>query len=91
MGKGKDKDNKWDSLIKYLNTTNAKPESVLNLVKQSFGSKGKSKTDDFNLLRRAWAIYVCVGIYNKFGTPEKKKTSTKITNAILYFVESQAY
>ena len=91
MGKGKDKDNKWNSLIKYLNTTNAKPESVLNLVKQSFGSKGKSKTDDFNLLRRAWAIYVCVGIYNKFGTPEKKKTSTKITNAILYFVESQAY
>ena len=31
MGKGKDKDNKWNSLIKYLNTTNAKPESVLNL------------------------------------------------------------
>ena len=44
MGKGKDKDSKWNSLIKYLNTTNAKPESVLNLVKQSFGSKGKSKT-----------------------------------------------
>ena len=46
---GKDKWDNKDSLIKYLNTTNAEPESVLNLVKQSFGSKGKSKTDDFNL------------------------------------------
>ena len=44
MGKGKDKDNKWNSLIKYLNTTNAKPESVLNLVKQSFKPKGKKIT-----------------------------------------------
>ena len=41
MGKGKDKDNKWDSLIKYLNTTNAKPESVLNLLQGN--QKGKLK------------------------------------------------
>ena len=30
---GKDKD-KWAELVKYLNNTDAKPEKVLNLVKQ---------------------------------------------------------
>ena len=81
---GKDK---WAKLIKYLDTTNAKPESVLNLVKQSFGAKVKkiTKTDDFNQLRRAWALFVVHGIYNKSGTPEKEKKTVKITNQISIF------
>ena len=79
--------------IKYLDTTDAKPEKVLNLVKQSFKPKGKkiTKDDDFNQVRRAWAMYVVLGIYNKFGTPTKDKRKQNITNTILYFVESQAY
>ena len=85
---GKDK---WAKVTDYLNTTSAKPESVLNLIKQSFGAKGKPKTDHFNLVRRAWSMYVCCGIYNKHGTPDKKKKSTKITNAIVWFVLSEAY
>ena len=84
---------KWAQLIKYLDTTDAKPEKVLNLVKQSFKPKGKkiTKDDDFNQVRRAWAMYVVLGIYNKFGTPTKDKRKQNITNTILYFVESQAY
>ena len=63
---------KWAQLIKYLDTTDAKPEKVLNLVKQSFKPKGKkiTKDDDFNQVRRAWAI-CCSWNYNKFGTPKK--------------------
>ena len=84
---------KWAKLTKYLDTTDAKPEKVLNLVKQSFKPKGKktTKDDDFNQVRRAWAMYVVVGIFNKFGTPTKDKRKQTITNTILYFVESQAY
>ena len=68
----KDKD-KWSSLIEYLKTTNAKPESVLNLIKNTWKPKGKTKikTDDFNIVRRAWTLMVVHGIYNKHGTPKK--------------------
>ena len=91
---------KWAQLIKYLDTTDAKPEKVLNLVKQSFKPKGKkiTKDDDFNQVRRAWTMYVVVGIYNKFGTPKKlskeeikKGVKKNITNIISWFVESRAY
>ena len=37
---GKDK---WAGLINYLNSTDAKPESVLNLVKNTWKPRGKSK------------------------------------------------
>ena len=84
---------KWLDLIDYLNTTNAKPDKVLNLVKQSFQPVGKKvvKTDDHNLVRRAWTLYVVTGIFNKLGTPEKLKKKTKITDAIRYFIDSKAY
>ena len=42
---GKDK---WEYLIRYLETTNAKPESVLNLVKNTWKPKGKSKVKTLN-------------------------------------------
>jgi len=88
----KDKD-KWSSLIEYLKTTNAKPESVLNLIKNTWKPKGKTKikTDDFNIVRRAWTLMVVHGIYNKHGTPKKHLKNVTITNQILYFVESQGY
>ena len=82
---------KWATLIKYLDSTNAKPESVLNLVKQSFGVKNKPKTDDYNQMRRAWTLFVVHGIYNKSGVPEKEKKTVKISYQISYFVESKAY
>ena len=82
---------KWATLIKYLDSTNAKPESVLNLVKQSFGVKNKPKTDDYNQMRRAWTLFVVHGIYNKSGVPEKEKKTVKISNQISYFVESKAF
>jgi|TARA_A200000159_G_scaffold164817_1_gene196518 hypothetical protein len=87
---GKDK---WEYLIRYLETTNAKPESVLNLVKNTWKPKGKSKvkTDDFNIVRRAWTLMVVHGIYNKHGTPKNKIKTVSITNQILYFVESQGF
>lgn len=86
-------ENKWAKLIKYLDTTNAKPESVLNLVKQSFKPKGvkTTKDDDFNQVRRAWTLWVVLGIYNKFGVPKKELKTVNITNQILYFVEGKSY
>ena len=83
----------WSTLIDYLNTTNAKPEKVLNLVKQSFKPKGQKvvKTDDFNQVRRAWTLWVVLGIYNKFGVPKNKLKTVKITDQILYFVDAQSY
>ena len=44
---GKDK---WAKVIDYLNTLDVNDESVLNLIKQTFGAKGKPKTDHFNLV-----------------------------------------
>ena len=87
---GKDK---WAGLINYLNSTDAKPESVLNLVKNTWKPRGKSKvkTDDFNIVRRAWTLMVVHGIYNKHGTPKKELKKVTITNQILYFVESAGY
>ena len=87
---GKDK---WTGLINYLNSTDAKPESVLNLVKNTWKPRGKSKvkTDDFNIVRRAWTLMVVHGIYNKHGTPKKELKKVTITNQILYFVESTGY
>jgi len=84
---------KWAGLIKYLNSTDAKPESVLNLIKNTWKPKGKSKvkTDSFNIVRRAWTLMVVHGIYNKHGTPKKELKTVTITNQILYFVESAGY
>ena len=35
---------KWDRLVKYLNTTNAKPESVEALIKNTWKPRGAKKT-----------------------------------------------
>ena len=86
-------DDKWAKVINYLNTTDAKAESVLNLIKNTWKPKGKKivKTDDFNRLRRAWTLMTVAGIYNKQGTPKNKLKTVTITNQILYYVESPGY
>jgi len=90
---GTDKD-RWTELIGYLNKTPAKPESVLNLVKNTWKPKSNKpivKTDPHNIIRRAWALMVVSGIYNKHGVPKKPKRKITITNQILYFCEADSY
>tara|TARA_R110002153_G_scaffold156981_1_gene308985 strand:- start:9 stop:506 length:498 start_codon:yes stop_codon:yes gene_type:complete len=89
---GDDKD-KWNNVIEYLRSTNADPKSVLNLIKNTWPVKGKKivKSDDFNVVRRAWTLCVVHGIYNKHGVPKKELKKVKITNQILYFVECEGY
>ena len=58
---------KWDRLIEYLNTTNAKPEKVLASVKTVFPPKdeeNKIKYTDSYIARKAYAALVCHAIYN---------------------------
>lgn len=78
---------KWDRLVKYLNTTNAKPESVEALIKNTWKPKGAkktktTKTGDFALIKRAWVYTVCHAIYNRKG---------KIDNRINDWVSSKGY
>ena len=65
---------KWDRLIEYLETTNAKPDKVLASVKAVFKPKGKSKIEytDTYIARKAYAALVCHAIYNaKIDNPKK--------------------
>jgi len=75
---------KWDRLVKYLNTTNAKPESVEALIKNTWRPKGKTKakTGDFAIIKKAWIYTVCHAIYNRKG---------KIDNRINDWVSSKGY
>ena len=77
---------KWDRLVKYLNTTDAKPESVEALIKNTWKPKGKktkrAKTGDHAIIKRAWVYTVCHAIYNRKG---------KIDNRINDWVSSKGY
>jgi len=66
---------KWEELIKYLNTTTAKPAAVLKLIKNTWKPKGSKsvRIDDYNTLRRAWKYHVVNSIYNADGTNLKAK------------------
>ena len=57
---------KWDRLIEYLETTNAKPDKVLASVKAVFKPKGKSKIEytDTYITRKAYTALTCHAIYN---------------------------
>jgi hypothetical protein len=73
---------KWAELVKYLNTTNANPESVLKLIKNTWKPKGSGKTyriDDYNTLRRAWKYHVVYSIH----TSKEKQFDQKIWKFIL--------
>ena len=84
-------DDKWAKVINYLNTTDAKAESVLNLIKNTWKPKGKKivKTDDFNRLRRAWTLMTVAGIYNKQGTPKNKLNLISLGKQKKYFTTRQ--
>ena len=75
---------KWDRLIEYLNTTNAKPEKVLASVKTVFPPKGESKikyTDSY-IARKAYAALVCHAIYNAKKDNKKKSLDLIIRDLI---------
>ena len=76
---------KWDGLIKYLATTNAKPESVEALIKNTWKPKGKKtkveKTGDFAIIKRAWVYTVCHAIYNMTDIKQiDKRINTWVTS-----------
>ena len=62
--------NKWDKVIKFLDTTTAKPEKVLNSLKAVYG---KNKNSMYQDLRSSWPIDVVYNIYHKTGTTNKTK------------------
>ena len=68
---------KWNKVIKFLNTTKAKPEKVLNMLKTIYGKKGGQESDHA-VMRNSWAWIVVGAIANKTGTPkDSKKYFTK--------------
>ena len=87
---------KWKSVTDYidlLKATDADPTKVLNVLKNNWKAAGAptAKSDDYTLVRKAWTLYVCLGIYNGFGTPFKERKNIKISNRILNFVMSPGY
>ena len=88
---------KWKEVIEYIDLlkqyTKADPQKVLNVLKNNWKAVGApaAKDDDYTLVRKAWTLYVCLGIYNGFGTPFKERKNIKISNRILNFVMSPGY
>ena len=87
---------KWKSVTDYidlLKATDADPKKVLNVLKNNWKAAvaPTAKSDDYTLVRKAWTLYVCLGIYNGFGTPFKERKNIKISNRILNFVMSPGY
>lgn len=79
---------KWDRLIKYLNTTNADPDKVLNSVKTIFKpkqSKQQPVQNSYLSIRRAWKYHVVKTIW------DYKKTIGKLDAAITTMIEQQSY
>ena len=79
---------KWKEVIEYIDLlkqyTKADPQKVLNVLKNNWKAVGApaAKDDDYTLVRKAWTLYVCLGIYNGFGTPfkERKEATLKTTS-----------
>ena len=76
---------KWDRLIEYLNTTDAKPEKVLSSVKVIFKPPGQSKIDytDTYIARKAYAALVCHAIYNAMKDNPKDTLDATIRGLIV--------
>ena len=80
---------KWDEVIKFLDTTAAKPEKVLNSLKTIYGKK--SNTDStYQVLRGSWVMDVIFSIYNKKGTTNKSK-KIPLTQVALNWVRTEDY
>ena len=80
---------KWDEVIKFLDTTAAKPDKVLNSLKTIYGKK--SNTDStYQVLRGSWVMDVIFSIYNKKGTTNKSK-KIPLTQVALNWVRTEDY
>ena len=75
---------KWDRLIKYLNTTTAKPDAVLASIKAVFKPRGSStiKYTDTYITRKTYAYIVCHAIYNA-KIDNKKKSLEQIIRDLI--------
>jgi len=81
--------NKWDKVIKFLDTTTAEPEKVLNSLKVVYG-KSSNKNSWYQIWRGSWPIEVVVSIYNKVGTPKDNKKRS-LTEIVKNWVKSKDY
>jgi|TARA_R100001530_G_scaffold4215_1_gene5789 hypothetical protein len=80
---------KWNKVIKFLKTSNANPEKVLNMLKTIY-SKRTGPESDYEVVRNSWAYIVVGAIANKTGTPiDNKKRTTK--NIIRNWIKTKQY
>ena len=79
----------WNKVIKFLKTSNANPNKVLNMLKTIY-SKRTGPESDYEVVRNSW-VYIVVGsVANKFGTPkDNKKRTTK--NIIRNWIKTKQY
>ena len=80
---------KWNEVIKFLNTTKADPEKVLKSLKVIYG-KTSNKNSWYQIWRGSWPIEVVVSIYNKDGTPKDDKKRSLI-QIVRNWVKSDVY
>ena len=80
---------KWDKVIKFLDTTNAKPDKVLNSLKTVYGKKS-NQDSMYQELRGSWPIDVVYNIYRKNGTKNKTK-KIPLTQIIRNWVKTKDY
>jgi|TARA_Y100000294_G_C8486276_1_gene308856 hypothetical protein len=80
---------KWNKVIKFLNTTKADPEKVLKSLKVIYG-KTSNKNSWYQIWRGSWPIEVVVAIYNKEGTPNTVKKRS-LTEIVKNWVKSDVY
>jgi len=79
----------WNKVIKFLKTSNAKPQKVLNMLKTVY-SKRTVPESDFEMVRNSWAYIVVGSLANKYGTKNKEK-KIPFTQVIRNWVNSKDY
>ena len=80
----------WNKVIKFLKTSNANPNKVLNSLKTIY-SQTKNSSSAYHTLRSSWPIDVVWNIYNKTGTKYKNKKNLPTTEVIRNWVKSEDY
>ena len=64
---------KWDKVIKFLNSKpKATPEKVLNMLKTTYGKRNTPESS-YEVVRASWPWIVVGAIANKIGTKDKNK------------------
>jgi len=57
---------KWNKVIKFLKTSNANPEKVLNMLKTIY-SKRTGPESDYEVVRNSWAYIVVALLQIRMG------------------------